>query len=148
MERVQVVPDLSDPVTLPYWQAAREGRLSMQKCPACGFIRWTPQEECPECLELGGEWVDLSGDGTIWSFVVYRRALNPDFPDVPYTVVQVELAEGPIMAARLLNEPEAARIGAGVRVVFTEVTDDVTLPNFELSPAPAGASRPSVGEAP
>jgi len=132
MSNAQVLPDLNDVVTRPYWDAAKQGKLVMQRCSECGHLRWTPQEECPECLTLGGEWTELSGRGTIWSFVVYRRALNADFPDVPYTVVQVELEEGPVMAARLLNEPEKARIDAPVHVVFTKVTDDVTLPNFQL----------------
>ncbi|BDZ51442.1 hypothetical protein GCM10025867_36830 [Frondihabitans sucicola] len=127
------LPDVTDALAAPYWAAAREHRLSMQQCADCGFIRWAPAEQCPRCLSLASTWVDLSGDGTIYSYVVYRRSLNPNFPDVPFTVVQVALEEGPIMITRLVDEPEAARVGAAVHVVFTYVTEEVTLPNFALS---------------
>jgi uncharacterized OB-fold protein len=125
------LPDTTDALTGPHWAAAREGRLAVQRCTRCGALRWQPAAICPECLQPGGEWVDLAGTGTIWSFAVYHRAMNPAFKGaVPYTVAMVELDEGLRMVGMLAD---AARdgsdvgIGQRVRASFEPVTDEVTL---------------------
>jgi uncharacterized OB-fold protein len=74
------LPALDDPLTAPHWAAAREQRLAGRRCAACGALRWQPASICPECLTTGGEWTDLAGTGTIWSYTVYHRAMNPAFP--------------------------------------------------------------------
>lgn len=129
-----VLPDLSDPQTQPYWAAAQQRQLHMQICTNCRFLRWPPGDTCPSCLSREAEWTPLRGTGKIYSYCVYHRALNPAFPDVPYTIVMVELAEGPIVIGRLLNSPAKFAIGSEVQSAFTDITEDVTLVNFTLTP--------------
>lgn len=121
------LPDIDDPLTAPHWAAARDGRLSVQKCASCGALRWLPAVICPECLTTGGDWVDLSGTGTLWSYAVYHRAMNPAFKDrVPYAVAMVELDEG-IRMVGTLAEVDGVAIGQRVHATYEPVTDDVTL---------------------
>jgi uncharacterized protein len=128
-----VLPDVGDPSAAPYWAAARERRLVMQRCDRCGSLRWTPRDTCPECLEPGGTWTEIGTGGTIWSFVVYHRAFHPSFEAaVPYNVALVRLDAGPTVVTNL--EAEAGQLGIGKRVhaVFRDVTDHVTLVRFAL----------------
>jgi uncharacterized protein len=51
------------------------------------------------------ELADASGRGKIYSWVTVHRALDPVFADdVPYTIVAVDLTEGPRMFGRLCGE--------------------------------------------
>lgn len=123
------LPDTTDPLTAPFWAAAHEGRLAAQRCASCGAVRWQPATICPECLTTGGTWTDLAGTGTIYSYTVYHRAMNPKFKDaVPYTVAMIELDEGIRMIGMIADAGgPPVEIGQPVRAVFDAVTDDVTL---------------------
>lgn len=82
--------------------ALEAGRLTFQRCAACGNA-WLPvREECPRCLADDFTWEEASGAGRLVSWCVYHRTPLPEFQDrVPYTVFIVELAEGP----RLISGP-------------------------------------------
>jgi uncharacterized OB-fold protein len=122
------LPDVNEPLTAPFWAAARESRLSMQRCDRCSALRWQPAPICPECLAPGGTWVDLSGEGVVWSYAVYHRAMNPAFKDsVPYTVAQVELREGPRMVGEIAAGAGPVEIGQPVRATFEPLTPEVTV---------------------
>ena len=116
----------------PYWEGCRQGELRMQRCTACGHLRWPPAVLCARCLGQGGEWVALSGRGTIYSFIIVHRPQHPAFfEDAPYNVAIVELEEGIRMHANVVGcENEALRVGLPVEVVFEKVNDEVTLPRF------------------
>jgi uncharacterized OB-fold protein len=130
------LPDPSHPLYGPYWAAAAEERLAMQRCDACGYVRWPPEEVCPECLTEGGAWSDLSGSGAVWSVAVYEHAFDPTFADeLPYACALVELDEGPRLIGRA---PLGTAIGARVEAVFPEVAPGVRLVCF----APAGLADP------
>jgi uncharacterized OB-fold protein len=51
--------------------------------------------------------------------------------DMPYTVAMVDLIEGPRMSTLIVEaKPEEIKIGMEVKVVFDDVTEDVTIPKF------------------
>jgi uncharacterized OB-fold protein len=128
-----LLPDVADPQTAPYWAAARQGQLVMQRCDRCGSWRWTPRGTCPECLEPGGTWAEIDSRGTIWSFAVYHRAFHPSFEAaLPYNVALVKLDAGPKVLTNIEAPVEQLKIGLRVRAVFREVTDEVTLVRFAL----------------
>jgi uncharacterized OB-fold protein len=125
------LPDIDDPDATPFWSATRKSRLVMQRCPKCGELRWPPAPICPECLAVGGHWTELSGKGTVWSYAVYHRAFHPGFASkVPYTIVLVELDEGPRMISSLPDGVPACNIGDRVKAEFVGVTPEVTLVKF------------------
>jgi len=116
----------------PYWAACREGRLTAQRCTACGHLRWPPSVLCPKCLDHGTEWVTLSGRGTIYSWIIVHRPQHPAFfADAPYNVAIVELEEGPRLHTNVVEcANEEIRIGLPVEVVFEKKDDEITLPKF------------------
>jgi uncharacterized protein len=119
------LPDIEDPLTAPFWQAAREHRLVAQKCESCHALRWQPSPICPECLVPGGSWAQLSGRGEVYSCTTYRRAMHSSFTDlVPYTVALISLEEGIDMMGMLTVTGQIG-IGDRVEVDFVDV-DDVT----------------------
>ena len=146
---VTIVPDEDSE---GYWQAARERRLVMKKCTNCNLMRWYPGPGCPFCASLEWEWQEVSGKGTIYSYQIVTQAIQSGFRDyVPYPLVLVELDEqrdtpephvSLRIATNLVDEsfqpvPESeVAIGKRVQVVFQDVSEDFTLPQFRLSDEP------------
>ena len=126
------LPDIADPLTAPYWAAARRHELRMQRCPACGYVRFPPARRCPECLDENDEWIQLSGRGTIWSFGIYHHVFNRAFAeDIPYNIALVQLDEGPRLITNIVGIPnESITVNMPVEAVFDDVTDEVTLVKF------------------
>jgi uncharacterized OB-fold protein len=122
------------PLSAPYWQAAREGRLVIQRCEACGHVQFYPRSLCTRCAGERLGWSACSGRGRVKSFTVIRRAVSAAYePDVPYVVALIELAEGPTLMSNVVGcPPEAVHIGAPVRVRFDAWTPEVTVPVFTL----------------
>ena len=131
-EYAKPLPDIDNEHTKPYWEAARRHALRMQRCPACGYVRFPPGKYCPECLDENDEWVLLSGRGKVWSFGIYHHVFHQAFKqEIPYNVALVELDEGPRLVTNIVGVPnESIAIDMPVEVVFDDVTDDVTLVKF------------------
>jgi uncharacterized OB-fold protein len=111
------------PLTQPFWDATREGRLIVQRCSTCSTYVWTPQMACRECLTETLEWAPVSGKGKIYTFVVMHHAAIPAFKE-PYTLAVIELDEGPRMFADLVDiDPDDVRIDTPVEVQFEFVGD-------------------------
>jgi uncharacterized OB-fold protein len=116
------------PETEAYWKAAAEGRLLVRKCQACGETHHFPRTICPFCFSDRTDWIAASGEGTIYSFSVMRRA------PVPYVMAYVTLAEGPSMMTNIVDcDFDKLRIGQAVKVVFKSSEGGPPLPMF--SPA-------------
>ncbi len=121
------LPDTGDPVTAPFWAAAREWRLVVPRCTNCGYRFWPPEPVCPECLDASFGWDEVEPSGTLWSYAVYHRGLDPAFAaDVPYAVGLVELAPGLKMYGIMRGDLGELSIGRPVTAVFEPVTDAVT----------------------
>ncbi len=125
-----------DAVSQPYWDGAAEGRLRLQRCTRCGTVRHYPQLVCTNCYSLGVEWFDASGRGAVHSWTVAHHAFHPAFKgDLPYTLVTVDLEEGPRAMGRL--DPASAgrlRLGLPVQVSFARNEAGVPLPVFAAGP--------------
>ena len=119
--------------TEPFWSAVQERKLMMPKCDACGTIAFPPTVACGACEKTQFTWRQMSGDGTVYSFVVYHRVYHPAFADkVPYAVAVVDLDEGPRIISNIVNMPPAeVTCDMPVRVVYDEVRDGYLIPKFE-----------------
>jgi uncharacterized OB-fold protein len=119
-----------NPTTQPFFDAAAQGRLDLQRCPRDGFFFY-PRSRCPECLGDDWEWQTVSGRGEVVAVTVDRLGHDPALrADVPYVVAIVALEEGPRMPARIVEcEEDALRVGLEVEACF-ETIDDVTLVRF------------------
>ncbi|MFF5786234.1 Zn-ribbon domain-containing OB-fold protein [Streptomyces sp. NPDC012693] len=127
----------------PFWEYAARGELRVQSCADCGELRFPPRPCCPHCRSFASEWRLMSGRGRIWSYVLPHPPLLPEYAaQAPYNAVLVELVDAPrirlvgnVVAApgAPLNsvDPSRLRIGAPVRVAFTEV-DGLAVPRWLL----------------
>ena len=122
------LPDVNDPLTAPFWTATAAGKLVVQKCGACGYLRWPPGPLCPECQMPGGSWTRVRPTGTLWSVATYHRALDPAFADqVPYSVALVELDDGPRMYGQISGSPGSFVLDTAVEATFEEVAPGIRL---------------------
>lgn len=106
-------------ITQPYWDAAHAGALKLQRCTQCGTIRHYPQLLCTNCYSDAVEWIEASGRGTVHSWTVAHHAFHPAFKgDLPYTLLIVDLLEGPRAMGRFEGEPATLRLDLPVQVRF------------------------------
>jgi uncharacterized OB-fold protein len=117
----------------PFWEAAREHRLVFQECADCGRLRHYPQPMCPACGSFESGWEEYTGGGRIHTWTVVHEVGTPGFAEeTPYKLVVVELDNGLRLAGNLRNAGrEHLQRGQRVRVIFEDVTPEVTLPQFE-----------------
>lgn len=126
-----------DDLSRPYWEAAREGRLALQRCGQCRRFQHPPEIVCLACGHEDLAFEPVSGRGVIHAHsVMYDRRVYGFEDRIPYVNVVVELEEQPLLTtvANLVDaEPSQLKIGLPVEVVFERLTDDVTLPQFRLA---------------
>lgn len=130
-------PQVTD-LTRPFWEAAKEQKLRLQKCTACGHIRFPIGPVCTVCLSDQSEWTELSGRGTVLSHLVFYRAYSPVWKDeVPYSVAMVHLDEGPRMFTDVVDPErrfiDVDLVGRPVIVTFEPVEGDMTVPRFKVA---------------
>ena len=121
-------PDLE---TQPYWDAARDGKLLIKRCNACGRAHFYPRPFCPHCWSEDVEWHEASGRATLYTFTIVRRNDLPPFPErVPYVAAVVDLAEGPRMMTNVEGcELDEVEIGMELMVAFRD-EGDFAIPVF------------------
>jgi uncharacterized OB-fold protein len=89
----------------PWWAHVAAGRLMLPRCNKCGRRWFPPTPGCPHCGSPEVELAPADPHGTVYSWVVINRALNPAFvEDAPYTIVAVDLKDGARMFGRLFME--------------------------------------------
>ncbi|MGW2558240.1 Zn-ribbon domain-containing OB-fold protein [Streptomyces sp. NPDC001514] len=131
----------------PFWEHAARGELRVQACASCGELRFPPRPCCPRCQSFDSEWRRMSGRGRIWSYVLPHPPLLPAYAEqAPYNAVVVELADAPHirLVGNVVATPDAPlnsvdparlRIGAAVKVAFTELADGTAVPRWLLERA-------------
>jgi len=121
-----------DEETRPWWEALQRHELYVQKCRACGDLRYHPRAQCTNCLSPRTEWIRCSGRGTVYTFTATYQNQGAGFREsLPYIMAWVELEEGVKMLTNLVEcRPEEAKIGMPVEVVYEDVTPQVTLAKF------------------
>jgi uncharacterized OB-fold protein len=118
----------------PYWEGLAQGELRIQRCDACSHHVFYPRAICPHCSSGKLSWITAAGKGTIYSYTVAHQAFGPYADEVPFVVAIVELEEGVRMMTRIVGTPhEQVRIGAAVHVTFTPISEEITLPYFQLT---------------
>lgn len=121
-----------DEASAPFFEGARQGRLMLMRCRACGAWRMPSRDRCDRCWSTDTEWAAASGKGTLYTFGIMHQRYHPAFAaEIPYNVAVVELAEGPRLTTNIIDCPnDQLRVGMPVEVVFDSVSDDVSVPKF------------------
>ncbi len=124
-------PDMRDADSAEWWDAIDRRKLLIPHCDNCGRSFFPSASHCPHCNSDQVTLVPSQGKGTVYSWVVVHRALDPAFADeVPYTVLTVELAEGVRLIGRQTAGPEP-QPGSPVTASFYEAGGRVLL-GFEV----------------
>lgn len=134
-ERSRQEADHADPTTEPFWAAARDEQLVIQRCAECGEHQFYPRPFCLGCDSAEVTWVPASGLGTVYSTTRVHLDADPalGLPN-PYDVAIVELAEGPRL---LTNLTAPCAIGSQVRVAWRSRDNQPPVPVFgPAAPAP------------
>lgn len=109
--------------TASFWEGCDRGELLLRRCKACDKRSYYPRRLCPYCGSQHLSWERAAGRGTVYShsqvcISFYGRAWESQ---VPYTVVLVDLDEGPRMLSRLVPGSAPVRSGSRVALEFVEV---------------------------
>lgn len=139
---VRSVPVMQD-YSRAYWDAARQGRLAIQRCLHCRRHYFPPYPECLECGSGQVEWTEVSGRGRVHTVAIVRDPVLPGLDDrLPLVCALVELDEAPeaLIPSNILIEPGAAVLpGDALTVDFEQIGDDVALPVFRpVQPSTSG----------
>ena len=121
------------PDNAEYWAALKNHELRMQRCKNCGVLRYPVSPVCHKCLSDQADWEQLSGKGTLGTWIVVEQATGNKAwqEEVPYTVALVNLEEGPRLTTNIVEiDPDDLKYGMPLEVVFDDVTPEVTLAKF------------------
>lgn len=117
-----------DGVGQHWWNGTRDEQLLLQSCTACGAVQFYPRTLCTSCKATRLKWIEASGYGSIHSFTTVHRRAYAEL-EVPYTILLVDLDEGPRMLSRLVRGPYDIRIGLRVVATWVDVPGES---NFRL----------------
>jgi uncharacterized OB-fold protein len=114
----------TNPDTKPFWDGCAAGKLVLPRCVDTGKFIWYPRAISP--FTLGKvEWVEVSGNGKIYSLSVMARA------EVPYAIAYVTLAEGPSMMTNIVDcDLTKLQIGQDVVLKFVPTEGGPPMPMF------------------
>jgi hypothetical protein len=137
-----------DHENLAYFAHCANHDFHLQKCDDCSQLRYPPTTGCPWCASPNATWTPVEGKGAVHSYAEVHHAIQPAFKTrAPYQVLLVDLdtqnngEEALRVVANLvtpdgvLAPPEVVKqvgIGTRVRMVFTDVAEGLSLPQWTL----------------
>lgn len=117
-----------DETSAPFWEAAREGRFLIQRCPVTGRHQWYPRAHSIHAPHSRPDWVEASGRGALLAHSVVHRG---NTRGAPYTCALVRLEEGVTVFSRVEGVAEAElRAGLPLTVAFHRLDETISLPVF------------------
>ncbi|MFH1137601.1 MAG: Zn-ribbon domain-containing OB-fold protein [Pseudomonadota bacterium] len=133
MEKPQKPVPVVNPWAKPFWDAAREHKLIIQKCDDCGTHIFYPRIACPNCFSDNVSWTEASGKGTVYSYtIVESNAPSAFIADIPYVVAVIKLEEGVRILSNIVGcAPGDVRCDLPVEVTFEKLNEEFTLPKFK-----------------
>ncbi len=124
------------PETEHFWEGTKAGELRLQRCDECEQVYFPPRPFCSACGSRSVSVFRASGRGSLHSYVINHRPA-PGF-EAPYAIAVVELEEGPRMMTNIVDSPqtpEALILDMPLEVVFTEMDEKISLPQFRPAEA-------------
>ena len=124
------------PLTKPFYDGAKEGKLLLPRCEDCNRVHWYPRYICPFCHSTNISWIESSGEGRIHTFAVQHRAFGGWAKEVPFVTAYIDLNEGDRMVTVLrgvdATDPSSIKIGSKVKVEFEEASEVIHLPFWRV----------------
>lgn len=105
-----------DPGGVRFWAAVADRTLTVSRCEDCGRHFAPFPVACPYCGSRALSVHPSSGQGSLYTWTVCHRAMDPMFSaEVPYVVGAVRLDEGAVLYSRMV-EVDPADVSAGMAV--------------------------------
>jgi uncharacterized OB-fold protein len=127
---------MADAISLPWWQAAAEHRLVVQRCTGCGRTRLPPAPVCPACRGFDSDWKEVSGRGEVYTYTIVHRPMAAE-QKLPFViaVIALEDAGGVRMMSNLVDvDPSRVAIGLPVELVWEDMSAELAVPRFRPRP--------------
>jgi uncharacterized OB-fold protein len=113
-----------------FWDAADQGQFVGERCAECRQFRFPPRPMCPNCHSVERETVQLSGRGTVYTWIQPRHPTPFGFKEPPI-VATVELEEGYRLVSNLYDIAlEEVKPGLPVEVFFAPTAGNHQVPVF------------------
>jgi uncharacterized protein len=113
-----------------FWEYVANNNLRFQRCTNCGTWRYPTAEVCHSCLGSNADWIEVTGRGTLLSYIVVRGGQLPP-ESYPYCVAHAELDEGVRYTAMMLDQPmDSVTVGMPLQLVLRSSEDHGVLPQF------------------
>lgn len=124
------IPEVT-PVNREFWEGTAAEELRLRQCNQCGYLFRFVTTWCPACWSANIGWIRASGFGVVYATTVVHMAPYESVEErVPYVLALIELQEGPVMMANIVDVPnENVDVGMEVEVTF-EQRGDINLPQF------------------
>lgn len=127
------LPAITD-LTRPFWTAAKNGKLVLQKCQRCATFNFHPKPWCIECGSRELTWTTAKPSGTVYSHTVsHTVAMNsPAWAgEMPLIMCLIDLDDGARMYGQVTDcRPDDIRIGMRVDVHFEDISEEAGIPKF------------------
>jgi uncharacterized OB-fold protein len=150
-----------DHENLTYFGHCARHDFHLQKCDDCGLLRYPPTTGCPWCASPQATWTAVEGKGEVHSYEEVHHAIQPAFKShTPYMVLLVDLDtqkgqpsadEALRVVGNLTTEDgqlapsdmvRTVGIGTRVRLVFSDVTDGLSLPQWTVDTSAKQPDKP------
>ena len=136
---------------MEYFKHCAAHDFHLQKCKECGIVRYPPGAACFNCGSLESAWIPVEGKGTVFSYAEVHHGIQPAFRErTPYLLLLVELDSHKgeptkdhalrvggnlVTPDGVLAPPDVVKkigIGSRMRMVFADVSDGLSLPQWTL----------------
>jgi uncharacterized OB-fold protein len=150
-----------DGENVAYFTHCAKHDFHLQKCDDCKLLRYPPTTGCPWCSSPNATWTAVEGKGEVHSYNEVHHAIQPAFKAVsPYMLLLVDLDtqkgapteyESLRVAANLVTPdgkfapPDMVKkvgIGTRVRMVFSDVSDGLSLPQWTIDETAKQPDKP------
>jgi len=110
--------------------------LKLQRCQACRRFQHPPYPTCVNCMAIDLAFEPVSGKGAIYTYTIMYHVGDKRFASaVPTRASSSSSTTRRVPDAGNLLDAEytEAKVGRRVEVVFQQLNDEVTLPQFRLA---------------
>ena len=112
-----------------FWAGVAEHRLLIQRCAACGTLRYPESPMCSACQSIEWDTQQAIGRGRVHTWIV---AQHPSHPGDGRIVALVDLEEGLRMVSNVVDfDPDEMDHDLPLELTF-RTYGDVTLPQFTV----------------
>ncbi len=127
---------IPDALTSEFWQAARQGRLVIQRCGSCARFQHPPEPLCMTCGSTELKFEPVSGRARLVAWTTTHHGVLAGLAgELPYVCMVVEIEEQRdlwLVCDRIGHRVDATRLRRGMpmRAVFDTVVGAFVLPQF------------------